>query len=81
MFFGETRAVGKVVSSEQRTTQKYTSHDDKRGFQHKIIIYDTSSNIGLPTIPKNLVQMVHDSTLRCTKLRSLVPNDRHFLGK
>ena len=57
------------------------SHDDKRGFQHKIIIYDTSLNTGPPIKPKNPVQSVHDYTRLSMKLRSMASNDLHLLRK
>jgi len=56
-------------------------HDDKRGFQHKIIIYDTSLNTGLPTKPNNPVQSVHDYSRLSTKLRSMGSNGLRFLRK
>jgi hypothetical protein len=45
--WNKSRFENKILKSEQGTTRKYMSHDDKRGFQHKIIIYDTSLNTGL----------------------------------
>jgi hypothetical protein len=56
------------------------SHDDKRGFQHKIIIYDTSLNTDLPTKPKNPVQSVHDYRAYLRNLEVWPLKTSTFLG-